>query len=111
MSKYGNRKTVIDGYVFDSKLEADYYCQLKLLKRAGQITDFTLQPRFILQEAYVHRFTKKKIKKIEYVADFFVCYPNHQEIVDCKGIKTAVYLLKKKIFECKYPDLQIREVS
>lgn len=111
MSKYGNRKTVEDGYVFDSKLEADYYCQLKLLKRAGHIKDFTLQPRFTLQESYVHRFTRKTIRKVEYVADFLVTYPNHQEIVDCKGIKTAVYLLKKKIFECKYPELQIKEVS
>jgi hypothetical protein len=31
--------------------------------------------------------------------------------VDCKGIKTAVYLLKKKIFEYKYPDLRIKEVT
>ena len=111
MSKYGNRKTVIDGYTFDSKLEADYYCQLKLLKRAGHITDFKLQPRFTLQDAYVHRFTRKRIQKIEYVADFLVIYPNHQEIVDCKGMKTALYLMKKKIFEYKCPDLQIKEVS
>lgn len=111
MTKYSNRKTVVDGYTFDSKLEADYYCQLKLLKRAGQIKDFTLQPRFTLQEAYVHRFTKKRIQKIEYVADFLVTYPTHQEIVDCKGMKTALYLMKKKIFEYKYPDLQIKEVS
>jgi hypothetical protein len=110
VSKYGNRKTVVDGITFDSKLEADYYCQLKILKRTGHVTDFTLQPRFTLQEAYVNRFTKKKVKKIEYVADFFVCYPNHQEIVDCKGIRTAVYILKKKIFEYRYPDLTIIEV-
>lgn len=31
-------------------------------------------------------------------------------IVDTKGYRTEVYKLKKKIFEFKYPDLEIKEV-
>lgn len=31
-------------------------------------------------------------------------------IVDTKGFRTEVYRLKKKIFEYKYPDLEIKEV-
>lgn len=46
--KYGNRKTVIDGIHFPSKLEAARYQQLKLLELAGQITGLELQPRFEL---------------------------------------------------------------
>ena len=34
-NKYSSQKTWIDGICFDSKKEADYYCQLKLLTRAG----------------------------------------------------------------------------
>lgn len=33
-SKYGNKKTVVDDIAFDSKKEADYYCELKLLRKA-----------------------------------------------------------------------------
>ena len=32
-NKYSSQKTWIDGICFDSKKEADYYCQLKLLTR------------------------------------------------------------------------------
>lgn len=111
MSKYGAMRTTIDNITFDSKAEANYYTQLKLLKRAGQVADFTFQPRFLLQEAYVHRFTRKRVQKIEYVADFYVTYPDgRKEIIDVKGIQTPVYKLKKKWFECKYPDLRITEV-
>ena len=31
-------------------------------------------------------------------------------IVDTKGFRTNIYKLKKKIFEYKYPDLEIVEV-
>jgi len=33
--KYNARKTVVDGITFDSKREAEYYCELKLRVRAG----------------------------------------------------------------------------
>jgi len=36
MSKYHSRKTEIDGIVFDSKKEANRYCELKLMERAGE---------------------------------------------------------------------------
>ena len=36
-NKYYSQKTWIDGICFDSKKEADYYYQLKLLTRAGEI--------------------------------------------------------------------------
>ena len=51
-SKYSNIKTVVDGIEFDSKKEADYYCQLKILKRAGEIKDFDLQQRYELQHTF-----------------------------------------------------------
>ena len=33
--KYHNRKVVIDGITFDSQREGDYYCELKMLRMAG----------------------------------------------------------------------------
>ena len=33
MNKYHAKKTTVDGIEFDSKLEANRYCELKLLER------------------------------------------------------------------------------
>ena len=33
-SKYRNKKTVVDGITFDSKKEANRYCQLKMMEQA-----------------------------------------------------------------------------
>lgn len=57
-NKYRNIKTTVDGIEFDSRKEADYYCQLKLLKRAGEIKDFGLQPRYELQPTFKKNGTK-----------------------------------------------------
>ena len=37
MTKYKNKKVSVDGIEFDSKLEANRYCELKLLQRANEI--------------------------------------------------------------------------
>jgi hypothetical protein len=108
--KYSAVRTVIDGIAFDSKAEARYYNELKLLKKAGQIRDFTLQPRYKLVEPYKHPKTGRKVQGVDYVADFLVTLPDGtQEVVDVKGVKTAVYLIKKKLFESKYK-MAIKEV-
>lgn len=100
-SKYGNQKTVVDGHQFDSIAEAKYYEQLKWLKHANQIKGFTLQPRFLLQEAY--KKNGKNVRKIEYVADFEIHNLDGSiEIVDVKGHETKEFLLKKKLFEFRY---------
>lgn len=107
-SKYHSRKTVIDGITFDSKHEADYYCQLKLRKKANDIIDFELQPEYVLQEAY--KRDGKTIRAIKYRADFRIIHKDFKvEIVDCKGFKTKEYQIKKKILLKKYPDMIFTE--
>ena len=91
-SKYNSRKTVVDGISFDSRAEADYYCQLKILLRAGKIDGFCRQARFVITEG------NNGEKGTEYVTDFVVFYPNGTyRIVDVKGVKTEVFKLKIKI--------------
>jgi hypothetical protein len=108
--KYGAQRTEIDGITFDSKSEASYYSQLKLLQRAGEVKDIILQPRFTLLESF--KKNGKKFRGIEYVADFWVTYKDgRREIIDVKGKKTELYIVKRKWFESKYPDLTIREVQ
>lgn len=97
-SKYGAVKTKIDGHVFDSQKEADYYCELKLRLQAGEIKGFCLQPTFILAP------------DLKYRADFVVFNNDGTtEIIDVKGFKTKEYITKKKVFEDKFY-LKIKEV-
>jgi hypothetical protein len=49
-NKYNNKKTVVDGVKFDSKKEANFYQNLKLLQTAGEVKEFELQPVFVLLE-------------------------------------------------------------
>jgi hypothetical protein len=102
VSKYNARKTVIDGIEFDSQAEGKYYLNLLNQKREGVIKDFTLQPRFTLQEAFEKN--GKKYRKIEYVADFEVVHLDEDiEIIDVKGFETPDFKIKRKLFEKRYP--------
>lgn len=108
-SKYGNKKTKVDGILFDSKKEADYYCDLMYLKKAGEVTKIELQPKYLLQEG----FTKngKKHQEINYIADFKVTYSDGKvEIIDVKGKRTEVFNIKLKLFEYRYKDLELKIV-
>lgn len=97
-SKYRAKKTIIDGIKFDSKREADRYCELKLLEKANEIRSLELQPRFLLQDKFKDR-NGKTHRKIEYVADFMYINKDDKKIVeDVKGMMTDVYKLKKKLF-------------
>jgi len=107
--KYNARKTIVDGITFDSRKEANYYCELKLLRRGGQVRSIECQVPFELVPGF--RYKKKYIRPITYVADFRVEYSDgHVEIVDVKGYKTKEYLLKKKMLLYKYPEIDFREV-
>ena len=97
-SKYGAVKTSVDGQTFDSKKEADYYCELKLRLQSGDIKGFCLQPIFILAPG------------LKYKADFIIFHNDGStEIVDTKGFRTKEYIAKKKVFEDKYK-LKIKEI-
>ncbi len=96
-SKYGAIKTNIDGHTFDSKKEAEFYCELKLKLQAKEIKGFCLQPIFILAPG------------LKYRADFIIFNNDGTaEIIDTKGFKTKEYIAKKKVFEDKY-NLKIME--
>lgn len=103
MSKYNAKKTKVDGIKFDSKAEAEYYKLLKQQKAKGEILDFDTQVKFELQGAYKHPVTSKRIQAITYKADFVITWMDGQKtVVDVKGAETAVFKLKKKMFEKKY---------
>lgn len=98
-TKYRANKTSVDGHTFDSKKEADYYCNLKMRLQANDIKGFCLQPIFMLAPG------------LKYKADFIVFNnDNTTEVIDVKGYKTKEYIAKKKVFEEKY-NLKITEIN
>ena len=109
-SKYKNQKVIFDGIEFDSILERNRYLELKLLEKAKEIKDIRRQVIFELQPSY--KKNNKTIRAINYVADFvyYDLKKNKTIIEDTKGFRTEIFKLKKKMFEYKYPDLEIKEV-
>lgn len=110
-SKYNAKKTTVDGITFDSKREAERYQELKLMEETDFISFLVLQPKFLIQEGY-RDSAGKWVRPIEYVADFqyYDDLEDRQVVEDVKGVKTAVYRLKKKLVEKKY-GIEITEVK
>ena len=106
LRKYNNIKTEIDGITFDSKKEANRYCELVLLKKAGAIKDLETQPKFPL---YVNTN-----KVCSYIADFrYFDIGKHEWVVeDVKSTetKTPLYKLKKKLLARQLQPVYINEV-
>ena len=112
--KYHNKKTVIDGIKFDSKLEAERYAQLKMMERAGVIRDLELQPEYELIPSF--RKNGKIWRRTLYKADFrYILAEDDSYIIeDVKGstsVITDVFRLKQKLFEYKYPEYTISIVT
>lgn len=99
--KYGNNPTMVDGYLFDSALEARRYGELKLLLMTGQIHDLRMQFRWKLHV--------NGIWVCAYLSDFDYLADGKRCIEDCKGVKTPLYRLKKKMVEAEY-GLEIIEI-
>lgn len=108
MNKYGNRKTIIDGIVFDSQKEATRWSELRLLERAGEIQNLQRQVPFVLIPKQV-RDGKTIERPVVYKADFVYTEKGEEVVEDTKGVKTKEYILKRKLMLWQY-GIQIKEV-
>ena len=103
-SKYNAQHTEVDGIMFDSKHEADRYCELKLMERAGDIKDLRLQVPFVLIPK------QDGERAITYRADFvYMDRKGHKVVEDAKGVRTEVYKLKRKLMQYMH-GIKIKEV-
>lgn len=119
MGKIYHKKTEVDGIVFDSQTEAEYY---EYLKQDKSVASFEMQQEFILQNKFLivngerieetHKDFKKiqkanpgcTIQAIKYIADFVVRYKDGSvKVIDVKGQKTVDFKLKEKMFNYMYP--------
>lgn len=95
--KFHAKPTEIEGIRFPSKKEARYYQTLLLAKKSGELLFFLRQVPFHLPGG------------VRYILDFAEFWANGEiRFVDVKGMKTDMYLVKKKLVEAEYP-IQIQE--
>ena len=117
MSKYRNRKIIVDGITFDSVKEGQRWCELRLMQRAGYIRDLERQVKFVLIPVQKDPATGKVIEReCSYVADYMY-WENHAnegwkkvvEDVKSTATKTPEYRIKRKLMLTEY-GIRIREV-
>jgi hypothetical protein len=97
-SKYHNLHCETpDGQRFDSHRERNFYLQLKVRERAGEVTELRRQVRFWLLAPTADRQSYNVVSF--YIADFVYRTGDVVHVVDAKGRRTQLYLLKKKWLE------------
>ena len=107
-NKYRNVKLSVDGEVFDSLKEFRRWRELKILEKAGEISELRRQVPFELlpvqrePDKIGPRGGRKPGRVIEreavYIADFVYKDADGREVIeDCKGMRTKDYILKRKL--------------
>lgn len=107
MKKYHNQKCSYDGMTFDSKRERDRCCELRLLLKAGVISDLRCQVSFRLvpeqrgPDTLGPRGGRRRgrvlEKAVDYVADFVYVRDGQTVVEDAKGVRTKDYIIKRKL--------------
>jgi hypothetical protein len=103
MSKYNAVPVDVDGYHFDSKAEHRRYQELRLLAHFGDIEELQVHKKYTVWQSGK--------EKIQYEADFV--YQENGRVIaeDVKGVQTAVFRMKAKMFRAMYPDIELRIVE
>lgn len=104
MTKYRAIPTSVDNILFASRREANRYFELKVLQKAGEISDLVCHPSFPL--------VVKGTKVSTYVADFSYRNRNGELVVEdvkSKPTMTPTYRLKKRLLQA-LEGITVREV-
>ena len=94
-NKFNAKKVHIDGWCFDSQMEAKRYKQLILLLRAGEISQLRVHPKWPI------RIADTPICQVELDFEYRDRLGKlHYE--DVKGVMTALSSLKRKLVEATH---------
>jgi len=88
--KYGNKKVIVNGVKFDSKLEHYFHGYLELIG-----VDFDFQHRITLVDKF--RFNDKGVRAMTLIVDFVIRKGEKTYYVDTKGFATEVSKIKYKL--------------
>lgn len=112
LSKWGNQPTDVDGYHFQSKLEANRYAMLKQWQLHGIIRDLSVQyddkPKHTWLLFRGQRLANgHKQRDIKYVDDFQYVQADTGLLIveDTKGKETSEFLMKAKMFRQSFPHI------
>lgn len=94
MNKYHNKKTEVNGIIFDSKKESQHYLLLKFQEKTGEIWNLQRQTKIDYMQDGKKIFT--------YKPDFEYDDETGHHVVDVKGVLTPLFKLKKKLIEAQY---------
>lgn len=109
-NKYGNQKTMVDGIYFDSAREARRYKELKLMEKAGLISDLQLQVPFEVIPKIKDEKTNKVLQRPTiYKSDFTYRKEGKLVVEDAKGYQTEAYKIKRKLMFWRF-GIHIQEV-
>lgn len=97
MSKYHNKRIMTeDGQSFDSRKEANRWWQLKLMERAGLISNLKRQvKRELIPAQYIDG--KCVERAVTYTSDFEYDQGVRHIVEDVKGMRTDKYIIKRKL--------------
>ena len=109
MSKYGNKKVIDGANIFDSEKEYRRWCELRLMERAGVITDLQRQVKYELIPQQKDEKGKILEKACCYVADFVYKEKGKTIVEDTKGMRTKEYVIKRKLM-LRVHGIRVREV-
>jgi hypothetical protein len=92
-NKYGAQRTTLDGHVFASKAEANYYAMLKVREKAGEVFEVQMQRPYAL--------TINGYLICTYRADFafYDAVEKRNRVIDVKGVKTKEFIIKSKMMK------------
>lgn len=104
-TKFGNKHTAcLAKHVHDSRVEAEYCNRLLAMKKAGEIKNFFTQ--------VTYRITLNDILICKHIVDFDVyTLDGRNEVHEVKGMKTAAWTIKHKLFMACYPDVKYVVIS
>ena len=108
MSKYHNRKVYVGLEQFDSQREASRWVELRLMEKAGRITDLQRQVPYELIPAQ-KRDGRVAERALKYIADFVYQENGETVVEDVKGMKTKEYMIKRKLMLWEF-GIRVREV-
>ncbi len=121
--KYGAIPAAYLGRLYDSTLERDVAAHLDLLQKGGLIRSWSpkgpdeTQPSWVLlpqrrgQRKTATRPFIPTLRQVIYTSDFLVRLRDGRErALEVKGVATAVFNLRYRLFQHVYPDVECRIV-